>query len=348
MLGRFLEGLRSGARRSRANGSTSRVAIGRSAGASSVRRPTRPAGGRSGAGERIGRGRAPVGRVRGVLDLRSAADHRRGLGERADAYRERALELGKRPFIVAMRDGWVADSFEEAAREFGTHFVSASRFYVRHGLLRHPDFPTEADVTAQSLAPHLVLGTPAQCIETLAAGSRRSARIDYVMICCRVSTGPSLERDPRADPAARRGGGRPDPRAPHRAGASRDPGRLPGLTRALRPGRARTRAGSGGTSYSVVRSAAGYAPPSRDASMQTNDWLVSGSAMGLLSGIRIIDFSRLLPGAALTQLLADMGADVIKVERPGRRRRHPPGRPGDARQLGRAPVPRPRQAVGGP
>lgn len=39
--------------------------------------------------------------------------------------------------------------------------------------------------------------------------------------------------------------------------------------------------------------------------------------MGLLNGIRIVDFSRLLPGAALTQLLADMGADVIKIERPG-------------------------------
>jgi crotonobetainyl-CoA:carnitine CoA-transferase CaiB-like acyl-CoA transferase len=39
--------------------------------------------------------------------------------------------------------------------------------------------------------------------------------------------------------------------------------------------------------------------------------------MGLLSGIRIVDFSRLLPGAALTLLLADLGADVIKIERPG-------------------------------
>ena len=34
-------------------------------------------------------------------------------------------------------------------------------------------------------------------------------------------------------------------------------------------------------------------------------------------GIRIVDFSKLLPGPWCTQLLADMGADVIKVEAPG-------------------------------
>lgn len=35
---------------------------------------------------------------------------------------------------------------------------------------------------------------------------------------------------------------------------------------------------------------------------------------GPLAGVRILDFSRLLPGPLLTRLLADLGADVVKVE----------------------------------
>lgn len=41
-----------------------------------------------------------------------------------------------------------------------------------------------------------------------------------------------------------------------------------------------------------------------------------GKLSGKLSGIRVIDLSQFLPGPMLSMMMADQGAEVVKIEPP--------------------------------
>jgi alkanesulfonate monooxygenase SsuD/methylene tetrahydromethanopterin reductase-like flavin-dependent oxidoreductase (luciferase family) len=117
-----------------------------------------------------------------------------GWHRRSDQYRSRCEELGKTPHIALMRDAFVARTYEEAARLAGPAMVAEQIYYLdgHGGKPLHPDFQSAADYTVDRLRPHVVLGSPADCIESISS-LRERLGVDSLVLRFRFPLGPSVE-----------------------------------------------------------------------------------------------------------------------------------------------------------
>lgn len=81
-----------------------------------------------------------------------------------DVYRQAALQAGRQPQVVLMRDAWVAQSRAEAETVYGPEVMTAYRYYWENRLAEFRNMDS-AEFTLENLAANrLILGDPETCV----------------------------------------------------------------------------------------------------------------------------------------------------------------------------------------
>ena len=85
--------------------------------------------------------------------------------EVAAHYRAAAKAAGKKPELVLMRDAWVADSLEDAARVYGPEAMAAYKYYWRNGAEAFKDVSSEDAFEIESMwKDRIITGSPEACV----------------------------------------------------------------------------------------------------------------------------------------------------------------------------------------
>jgi len=112
----------------------------------------------------------------------------------AELYRNTAAEAGRKPYVVLMRDGWVAPTRAEAEAVFGPLWVEEMLFYYKWDLLPpNAEFQSKADFTIDKLRKYMVLGSPEDCVEQIELWAR-AIGVDYLIMRFRLPMGPEPDQ----------------------------------------------------------------------------------------------------------------------------------------------------------
>lgn len=83
----------------------------------------------------------------------------------AARYREAAKASGRKPQVVTMRDAWVADSLEDAARVYGPEVMEAYKYYWRNGATAFQEIESEDAFEFENMwKDRIITGSPENCV----------------------------------------------------------------------------------------------------------------------------------------------------------------------------------------
>jgi len=137
---------------------------------------------------------ARAGRMGEVWGMAPFLDTVESCRHQLEIYREAAIKAGKTPRVALFRDGWLANSMEEAEQTFGRLWLEECKFYFKWGMLAPtPEFQSESDFTLDKVRTHLVLGTVTDWLEQLERW-RRLFDVECFVIRCRVPMGPQPQQ----------------------------------------------------------------------------------------------------------------------------------------------------------
>jgi probable F420-dependent oxidoreductase len=85
--------------------------------------------------------------------------------EAATVYRKAVAAAGQKPEIIMMRDAWVADSLEDAARVYGPEVMAAYKYYWRNGAEAFKGIPSEDSFEFEAMwKDRIITGSPETCV----------------------------------------------------------------------------------------------------------------------------------------------------------------------------------------
>ena len=99
-----------------------------------------------------------------------------------ETYRQAAIDAGREPQVVLMRDAWVAESRAEAEQVYGPEVLAAYKYYWRNGLAEFQSIKSEAEFTLDRIAKdRLILGDPEECVGEFRRWSQATGA-DYFLL----------------------------------------------------------------------------------------------------------------------------------------------------------------------